>query len=38
LFAPSEKIFGEEVNNDLVAQLVKVYIENSHPGTKAQKK
>jgi large subunit ribosomal protein L4 len=33
----SEKIFGEEVNNDLVAQLVKIYIENSHPGTKAQK-
>ena len=33
----SEKIFGEEVNNDLVAQLVKIYVENSHPGTKAQK-
>lgn len=33
----SEKIFGEEVNNELVAQLVKIYIENSHPGTKAQK-
>ena len=33
----SEKIFGVEVNNDLIAQLIKIYIENSHPGTKAQK-
>ena len=33
----SEKIFGVEVNNDLVAQFIKIYIENSHPGTKAQK-
>ena len=33
----SEKIFGVEINNDLIAQLVKIYIENSHPGTKAQK-
>lgn len=33
----SEKIFGVEVNRDLIAQLVKIYIENSHPGTKAQK-
>ena len=33
----SEKIFGVEINNDLIAQLIKIYIENSHPGTKAQK-
>ena len=33
----SEKIFGVEINHDLIAQLVKIYIENSHPGTKAQK-
>jgi len=33
----SEKIFGVEVNKDLIAQLIKIYIENSHPGTKAQK-
>ena len=33
----SEKIFGVEINKDLIAQLIKVYIENSHPGTKAQK-
>ncbi len=33
----SEKIFGVEVNTDLIAQLIKIYIENSHPGTKAQK-
>ena len=33
----SEKIFGVEVNNDLIAQLIKIYIENGHPGTKAQK-
>tara|TARA_B100000579_G_scaffold352961_1_gene307560 strand:+ start:118 stop:732 length:615 start_codon:yes stop_codon:yes gene_type:complete len=33
----SDKIFGVEINNDLIAQLVKIYIENSHPGTKAQK-
>ena len=32
-----EKIFGVEINKDLIAQLIKVYIENSHPGTKAQK-
>ena len=34
----SEKIFGVEINKDLIAQLIKIYIENSHPGTKAQKK
>ena len=33
----SNKIFGVEVNKDLIAQLIKIYIENSHPGTKAQK-
>ena len=33
----SEKIFGVERNKDLIAQLIKIYIENSHPGTKAQK-
>ena len=33
----SEKIFGVEINKDLIAQLIKVYIENGHPGTKAQK-
>ena len=33
----SEKIFGVDINKDLIAQLIKVYIENSHPGTKAQK-
>ena len=33
----SEKIFGVEINEDLIAQLIKIYIENSHPGTKAQK-
>jgi large subunit ribosomal protein L4 len=33
----SENIFGVEVNKDLIAQLIKIYIENSHPGTKAQK-
>ena len=33
----SEKIFGVEINHDLIAQLIKIYIENSHPGTKAQK-
>ena len=33
----SEKIFGVEINKDLIAQLIKTYIENSHPGTKAQK-
>tara|TARA_B100001027_G_scaffold64227_1_gene43468 strand:+ start:380 stop:994 length:615 start_codon:yes stop_codon:yes gene_type:complete len=33
----SEKIFGVEVNTDLIAQLIKIYIENGHPGTKAQK-
>tara|TARA_B100001113_G_scaffold20048_1_gene14855 strand:+ start:3241 stop:3855 length:615 start_codon:yes stop_codon:yes gene_type:complete len=33
----SDKIFGVEINNDLIAQLIKIYIENSHPGTKAQK-
>ena len=33
----SEKIFGVEINQDLIAQLIKIYIENSHPGTKAQK-
>ena len=33
----SEKIFGVAINKDLIAQLIKVYIENSHPGTKAQK-
>ena len=33
----SEKIFGVEINKDLIAQLMKIYIENSHPGTKAQK-
>ena len=33
----SDKIFGVEINDDLIAQLVKIYIENSHPGTKAQK-
>jgi len=33
----SEKIFGVEINKDLIAQLIKIYIENSHPGTKAQK-
>tara|TARA_B100000965_G_scaffold145238_1_gene121077 strand:- start:302 stop:916 length:615 start_codon:yes stop_codon:yes gene_type:complete len=33
----SEKIFGVEINKDLIAQLIKVYIENSHPGTKSQK-
>ena len=32
-----EKIFGVEINKDLIAQLIKIYIENSHPGTKAQK-
>ena len=32
----SEKIFGVEINKDLIAQLIKIYIENSHPGTKAQ--
>ena len=34
----SEKIFGVEINKDLIAQLIKIYIENSHPGTKAQKR
>ena len=29
----SEKIFGVEINKDLIAQLIKIYIENSHPGT-----
>ena len=33
----SDKIFGVEVNTDLIAQLIKIYIENGHPGTKAQK-
>ena len=33
----SDKIFGVEINKDLIAQLIKIYIENSHPGTKAQK-
>ena len=33
----SEKIFGVEINKDLIAQLIKIYSENSHPGTKAQK-
>ena len=33
----SEKIFRVEINKDLIAQLIKIYIENSHPGTKAQK-
>ena len=33
----SEKIFGVEINKDIIAQLIKIYIENSHPGTKAQK-
>ena len=33
----SEKIFGVEINKDLIAQLIKIYIENSHLGTKAQK-
>ena len=33
----SEKIFGVEINKDLIAQLIKIYIENSNPGTKAQK-
>ena len=33
----SEKIFGVDINKDLIAQLIKTYIENSHPGTKAQK-
>lgn len=33
----SKKIFGVEINKDLIAQLIKIYIENSHPGTKAQK-
>ena len=33
----SEKIFGVEINKDLITQLIKIYIENSHPGTKAQK-
>ena len=33
----SENIFVVEVNKDLIAQLIKIYIENSHPGTKAQK-
>ena len=33
----SEKVFGVEINKDLIAQLIKIYIENSHPGTKAQK-
>ena len=33
----SEKIFGVEINKDLIAQLINIYIENSHPGTKAQK-
>ena len=33
----SEKIFGVAINKDLIAQLIKIYIENSHPGTKAQK-
>ena len=33
----SEKIFGVEINKDLIAQIIKIYIENSHPGTKAQK-
>jgi len=33
----SEKIFGVEINKGLIAQLIKIYIENSHPGTKAQK-
>ncbi len=33
----SEKIFGVEINKDLIAQLIKIYIENSHPGTRAQK-
>ena len=33
----SEKIFGVEINKDLIAQLIKIYIENSHPGAKAQK-
>lgn len=33
----SEKIFGVEINKDLIVQLIKIYIENSHPGTKAQK-
>ena len=33
----SEKIFGVEINKDLIAQLIKIYIENSHPATKAQK-
>ena len=33
----SEKIFGVEINKDLIAQLIKVYIENSHPGTKLKK-
>ena len=33
----SEKIFGVEINKDLIAQLIKIYIENGHPGTKAQK-
>ena len=33
----SEKIFVVEINKDLIAQLIKIYIENSHPGTKAQK-
>jgi len=32
-----EKIFGVEINKDLIAQLIKIYIENSHQGTKAQK-
>ena len=25
----SEKIFGVEINKDLIAQLIKIYIENS---------
>ena len=33
----SEKIFGVDINKDLIAQLIKIYIENSHAGTKAQK-
>ena len=33
----SEKIFGVDINKDLIAQLIKIYIENGHPGTKAQK-
>ena len=33
----SEKIFGVEINKDLIAQLIKIYIENSHPGTRLKK-